>query len=85
VRFALTTDPGNPGTKEITLKGSVVLASIIIALALAIWSFFYIKNLPLTPSETTVVVGICAAVALSGKWIWSSLRKRGGKENEKKS
>jgi hypothetical protein len=58
------------------LKRSAVKASIIIALGLAIWAFFYVKSVPLTPPETTVVVGTCAASVLVGDWIWSSLRKR---------
>jgi hypothetical protein len=36
---------------------------------------------PLSPPETFVVVGGCAAAVLGAKWIWSRLRKaRGGDE-----
>ena len=66
------------------MKASVVTASMIVILALASWSFFYIKSVPLSPSETTVVVGVWAIVVLFGKWIWMRLR-RTRENHERKS
>ncbi len=66
-------------SEEVPLKGSVATTFVIIGLALAIWVFFYVKSSPLDPSETTVVVGLCVVVVLSGKWIWARVRKTRGK------
>jgi hypothetical protein len=44
---------------------------VIFALTLGVWTFFYIytPEAPLTVRDTTVVVGICAALVLAVKWI----------------
>ncbi len=73
-------DEGGPiRSEEEALKVSFATGFVITALALAIWVFFYLVSAPLTAPETTVVVGLCAAVVLSGKWIWARLRKTRGK------
>jgi hypothetical protein len=53
------------------------------ALTLAVSVFFYVTPPwePLTPAETTVVVGACTVVVLSVKWVWARLHK-GNVENE---
>ena len=47
-------------------------------LSLAVWTFFYAltPETPLTPPETLVVVGACAAVVLLGRRAWSRLRRK---------
>ena len=59
------------------LKASLGTTVAIIALSLAVWVFFYVVSPgePLTPGETSVVVGVCAVIVLSAKWIWARLHK----------
>lgn len=57
------------------MKPSIATAAVIVALALAIWFFFYATSERLTSAETTVVVGLCAAIVFSGKWCWTHLRQ----------
>jgi hypothetical protein len=57
------------------LKESFAVVFMIVALSLAVWYFFYIESVPLTPAETTVVVGFCAALVLCGKWVWGRFAK----------
>lgn len=67
--------------REVILKASAILVTIVLALSLAIWCFFDITSTPLQPAETTVVVGICALLVLAVKLLWSRLatpRKKNG-------
>jgi len=61
--------------QEVILKSSAVLLSIIIALSLAVWCFFYLTSARLQPAETTVVVGFCTLLVLTGKFLWSRFTK----------
>jgi len=69
------------------MKKSVISIFSIIALSLVIWFFFYVKTpeAPLTPSETLLVVGVCAALVFFAKWIINQIQKktekRGRNEN----
>lgn len=71
------------------MKKLSISLSVIIVLSLAIWFFFYIKtpDAPLTPSETFLVVGVCAALVFFAKWIISQIQKktekRGRNEDDK--
>ncbi len=57
------------------LSGGTFVATVI--LALVVWTVFYIAtpDTPLNIAETTVVVGACAVVVLSCRWIGARLRK----------
>ena len=67
------------------MKASAGTLAVIFGLSLGAWTLFYFLPLgePLTPPETLVVVGFCAATVLAGKWLWSALRKRRGEYAEK--
>ena len=65
------------------MKGSFVTTAIIFILSLAIWVFFYIWSQRLDKSETTVVVGFCIVVVLSGKWLLARISKKGEKDAHK--
>ena len=41
----------------------ILTAVLAIVLALLVWAFFYFTGTPLSPSETSVVVGACLLVA----------------------
>ena len=68
------------------MKKPFISLSVIIVLSLAIWFFFYVKtpDAPLTPSETLLVVGVCAVLVFFAKWIINQIQKntekRGGWE-----
>jgi hypothetical protein len=64
------------------LKALLLTTVTIASLTLAIWVFFYIAppREPLTPAETTVVLGASIAVVLAAKRIWGRLHK--GKEGK---
>jgi hypothetical protein len=62
------------------VKTSFGSAVLIVALSLAAWVFFYLTTGPLKAPETMVVVGFCAIVVISAKWLWIKLRKA-NKEN----
>lgn len=62
------------------MKGSFAVVFTIIALSLAVWYFFDVTSIPFTPAETTVVVGLCAAVGLSGKRAWGRFAKSAKKD-----
>lgn len=56
------------------MKTSLSTAVVIVVVSLAAWAFFYVTTGPLTPPETMVVVGLCALVVISAKWLWTKLR-----------
>ncbi len=58
-----------------TVKTWVAMAGVIMVSAWALWLFLY-SVAPLGPDETIIVVVLCAAMILGGKWGWSRLRKR---------
>lgn len=57
------------------MKASLVTWSVIVALTLAIWLFFYYASEPLSGSATTVVAGLSVAVVYSAKWLGRTLMK----------
>lgn len=62
------------------MNTSGVTLGIILALSLAVWTYFYVSpGAPLNASETAVVVGVCAAVVYIVRWLWMRLvGPRGG-------
>ena len=65
------------GSKSGGLKASLRTIVGILVLSLALWAFFYglTPGQPLTPAETTVVVGISTLVVLATKRIWRARDK----------
>lgn len=53
-----------------------VVATTILILSLAIWTYFYMVGLPLGVPETLVVVGICAVLVMLVKFVLGRFRKR---------
>lgn len=61
------------------------LAILILVLSLASWYFFYIERMPLTTAETSVVTGFWILVVLSGRWLFTRMRRvLGRKEDEER-
>ena len=63
------------------MKTSALVLASILALSACAWTLFYFlaDGEPLTPSETLVVVGVCAAGVLGARRIWAWIwRERGG-------
>lgn len=63
------------------MKTSLGTGLLVVALSLAVWVTFYVvtPGAPLTLPETVAVVGTCGAAVLAAKWIWTHLRKIGGR------
>jgi hypothetical protein len=57
-------------------KKPVLTTIVVLGLSLATWLFFYLESLPLSLSETTVIVGGWLVVVLVGKWVWLGLLRR---------
>jgi hypothetical protein len=59
------------------LKNSFSTMMAIFALSLAVWMFFYLipPREPLTPAETSVVLGACVVIVIFSKRLWSRFRK----------
>jgi len=52
------------------------VTALVLGLSLATWLFFYFESMPLSPPETTIVVGGWLVVVLGAKWIWGLLHKK---------
>jgi len=67
------------------MKTSVALLGTILASSVAAWTLLYFLTPgdPLTPAETLVVVGVCAALVLVTRWIWSCILRARGHHAEK--
>jgi hypothetical protein len=65
------------------VKPAFATVATIIVVSLAVWVLFLVVTPggALTPPETLVVVGVCAALVLGVKWIWSRLQTRRGKDD----
>ena len=59
------------------MKTSIGTWSVIVALTLVIWVFFYVASVPLDAPQTTVVAGFAVAIVYGGKWLITLLNKRG--------
>jgi hypothetical protein len=59
------------------LKDSSSTVMAIFALSLAVWMFFYVipPGEPLTPAETSVVLGACVLIVVVSKRLWARFRK----------
>jgi len=67
------------------MKTSGALLGTILAASVAAWTLLYFLTPgdPLTPAETSVVVGVCAALVLVARWIWSCILRARGRHAEK--
>ena len=57
-------------------KKPVWVTLVVLALSLATWLFFYFKSMPLTSSDTVVVVGVWLFFVLLVNWTRSRMRKK---------
>ncbi|MGD0931624.1 MAG: hypothetical protein ABR902_13320 [Candidatus Korobacteraceae bacterium] len=48
---------------------SLTAMILVVLLSLATWSYFYMYQMPLTPVETSVVVGFWLLVVFAVRWI----------------
>lgn len=67
------------------MKASAALLGAILATSVVAWTllFFLTPGDALTPAETLVVVGVCAALVLVTRWIWSWILRARGRHAEK--
>ena len=58
----------------------------ILSLTLAVWLFFYVKQVPLDAASTGVVALAVMIFVVTAQWLWSRIRRgqkdRSGKESE---
>lgn len=47
----------------------LVYMILVVLLSLVSWSFFYVRQMPLAPAETSVVVGFWLLFVFGGRWI----------------
>jgi hypothetical protein len=59
---------GEPEKRSLTGKYLVPLI-VVILLSLATWSYFYAKQMPLTPADTSFVVGCWLLVVFAVRWV----------------
>jgi hypothetical protein len=57
-------------------KNLLLAVSLVTVLSLATWLFFHVESMPLSPPETTVVVGGWFIVVFLGKAIWQRIRQK---------
>jgi hypothetical protein len=57
-------------------KSLLLVVSLVTVLSLATWLFFHVESMPLSPPETTVVVGGWFIIIFLGKLIWRRVRRR---------
>jgi hypothetical protein len=65
---------GDSGSRKSTTPA--VLVVIVLVLSLATWLVFYLLSLPLTATDTPIVVGAWLLFVFMGNWLWRSLRKK---------
>ena len=61
-------------------KNFLTPAILVTGLSLATWLFFYVESMPLTPPETTIVVGIWFLTVFLAKMLLDRIR---GKKSAK--
>jgi len=59
---------------------ATMLAAIVVSLG--IWTFFYEQNMPLTTSDTVVVVGASLVAVIFVTWVWARIGNKAGKEGK---
>ena len=59
----------NTDRKESRTSTFLVCLILVVILSLISWSFFYVKQMPLGPAETSVVVGFWLLVVFGVRWM----------------
>ncbi len=57
------------------MKGPLTVAISIVALAVAIWVYFFYQGMRLDAAGTSVVVALSAAAVFGVRWIWNWIAK----------
>jgi hypothetical protein len=67
------------------MKTSGALLAAILAASVTAWTLLYFLTPgdPLTPAETLVIVGVCAALVLMTRWVWSLILRTRGRHADK--
>ena len=65
--------------KQSWIAKSLAAAIIVVLLSLATWSYFYMYQMPLTPAETSVIVGFWLLVVFAVRWIFRRIVHRKAK------
>lgn len=65
---------GDSGSRK--SRTSALLVVIVLVLSLATWLVFYLLSLPLTATDTPIVVGAWLLFIFMGHWLSRSLRKK---------
>ncbi len=67
------------------MNKTIAINLAIIILSLLVWVSFYLISMPLTAQETILVVGLCAALVFSIRWIsvWISKLSKGDEGDNK--
>jgi hypothetical protein len=58
------------------MKIAITIFITVILLSLLTWWFFFESGEPLTPPETTLIVGVYLVVTLAVRWLWSHFQSR---------
>jgi hypothetical protein len=60
------------------VKATAGTLAAVLVLSLGVWTafFLFMPESPLTPQETLVVVGACAATVVGARWTLARLRRR---------
>src|SRR5215469_4463781 len=61
------------GDKRSLMGKSLPPLTIVVLLSLGTWSYFYMKQMALTPAETSVIVGFWLLVVFAARWIFGRL------------
>jgi len=64
--------------KQSFIAKYLVAVIMVVLLSLATWSFFWVRQMPLTPADTGVVVGFWLLVVFVFRWIFG--RKSRGQD-----
>ena len=74
----------NRGRKDSRRNVFLVCLILVVMLSLISWSFFYVKQMPLGPAETSVVVGFWLLVVFGVRWMMGLIgRHKRGTTNAK--
>lgn len=72
------------GDKRSLIGKSLAPLTIVVLLSLATWSYFYWKQMALTPAETSVIVGFWLLVVFVVRWIFAQIARSDGNTTDGK-
>jgi hypothetical protein len=70
------TSNGEPPKTESVSKKFLLVSGLVTVLSLATWLFFHVESMPLSPPETTVVVGGWFLFVFPGDLVWLRIRRK---------